>query len=166
MFGAVFRNKRKETRDSFKSDHKIYECTDLFVSTLENTLSVIDAYASKAKDWLILNISADCEKSIDSLNNYRFYYYYIEIELVVGSWYNSILYPNKKAEDYITSVYTFDSSENTFKYRILVANSTNCVLQTETTNKILFECLNVFERKNPGRMLTRTSYGVQHKWNL
>lgn len=147
---------------------KLIDCSDLFDCTLENTLDFIEVFiACNPKEWLILNISPAYEKTCDcSADGYSCYEYYIEIEITVGNWYDGILYTNKKAKDYITSIYKYDPSDNTFTYRILMAESTDCVLKTEATTKKLFECLDDFEKKHPNRKLERTSYGVHQTWIL
>ena len=150
-----------------KENYKLIDFNDHFTLVLDNTLKFIDAYLSeKPNEWLFLNISTLFEKSEYSSGTSYYYDEFIEFKVSVGSWYDSILYSNKEAKDYMMTIYTFNPAENEFVYRIRIGDSTNCIIPREIVKKKFFDCLDAYDISNPNRKLTRTSYGIHHQWNL
>ena len=150
-----------------KEDYKLVDFNDHFALVLDNTLKFIDAYRAELPgEWIFINISTICEKGEFSTDNYRYYEEFVEFKVNVGCWYESILSRNKDAKEYMESIYNYDSSDNVFSYRMRIGDSTNCMIPREVVKKKFFDCLDDYERKNPSRILTRTSYGIHHQWNL
>ena len=147
--------------------YKLIDFNEHFALVLDNTLKFIDAYLfEKPSEWLFLNISTVLEKSDYSSGTSYYYEEFIEFKVSVGSWHDYILNDNKDAKDYMMTIYKFNPTENEFVYRMRIGDSTNCVIPRDVVKKKFSDCLDVYERKNPNRELTRTSYGIHHQWNL
>ena len=147
--------------------YKLIDFNDHFELVLDNTLNFIDAYLAELPgEWIFINISTVCEKGEFSTDGYRYYEEFIEFKVNVGCWYDSILYRNKDAKDYMESIYNYNSSDNVFTYRMRIGDSTNCMIPHDIVKKKFFDCLDTYDEKNPNRKLTRTSYGIHHQWNL
>lgn len=167
VFNWFKRNSRPTTENSSTKNYRLTESYGLFENVLDNTLKFIDAYLSeKPSEWLLFFISTVGEKSEFSTDSYRCYEEFIEFKVSVGSWHDYILHQNKDAKDYMMTVYNFDSSENDFTYRMKIAESTNRVIDSDVLVKKLFDYIDTYEKNNPNRKLTRTSYGIHNQWNL
>lgn len=157
----------RSTTTPKNDSHKLIDFNDHFALVLDNTLKFIDAYLfEKPSEWLFLNISTVLEKSDYSSGTSYYYEEFIEFKVSVGSWHDYILHDNKDAKDYMMTIYKFNPTENEFVYRMRIGDSTNCVIPRDVVKKKFFDCLDAYERKNPNRELTRTSYGIHHQWNL
>lgn len=148
-------------------NYKLIDFYDHFALVLDNTLKFVDAYRAELPgEWIFMNISTVCEKGEFSTDSYRYYEEFIEFKVNVGCWYDSILYSNKDDKEYMESIYNYNSSDNSFSYRMRIGDSTNCIIPREIVKKKFFDCLDTYDKKNPNRKLTRTSYGIHHQWNL
>ena len=138
----------------------------MFADVLDNTFKFIDAYLDEFPgEWLHMLIAKDARDVIKYSSDYWRYEENIEIKVLVGIWYDNILYKNKDIEDYMMSAYEFNPSENAFVYKIQIAESTNCIIPRGILEKQLFDYLDAYEKSNPNRRLTRTSFGIHHHWN-
>lgn len=157
----------RSTTTPRNDSYKLIDFNDHFALVLDNTLDFVDAYRAELPgEWIFINISTVCEKGEFSTDGYRYYEEFIEFKVNVGCWYDSILYRNKDAKDYMESIYNYNSSDNVFTYRMRIGDSTNCMIPRDIVKKKFFDCLDAYDRKNPNRKLTRTSYGIHHQWNL
>lgn len=147
-------NDRREPSNQFLS------CYSLFEDVLENTLRIVEAYLHDSpNEWIHLFVSPG---SLDDalLNSED----YIEFKLQFGTWYDRILYKHPAENDYLTSLFSFDDSENSFKYKIRIALTR---LSYDEIKKIIHTCLDQFEREHPDAIkLSRTDFGVHNSWNL
>ena len=152
---------------STNEKYKLIDFNDHFALVLDNTLKFIDAYLAYLPDeWVFISISPVSEKSEFSSDSCWYYEEFVEFKVNVGCWYNSILHTNKDAKEFMECIYDFDASDNSFSHRIRIGDSTNCMIPHDILKKKLFDCLDEYEKNNPNRKLTRTSYGVHHQWNL
>ncbi len=166
----AIRQDSKLTRTPSAANEENYKLTgfnDYFALVLDNTLKFVDAYLAELPgEWIFINISTVCEKGEFSTDSYRYYEEFVEFEVHVGCWYDSILYRNKEAKEYMEAIYNYNPSKNAFSYRMRIGESTNCMIPRDVVKKKFFDCLDVYEKNNPNRKLTRTAYGIHHKWNL
>lgn len=150
-----------------KEDYTIVDFTQCFTHVLNNTLKFIEAYREEVPgEWVFIDISPICEKGKYCTDNYWYYEEFIEFKITVGCWYEGILYKSKDSKEYIETTYTYDPSDMCFSYKIRIGDSTNCMIPQNIVMNKLFDCLDIYEKNNPGEKLSRTSYGVHHQWNL
>ena len=160
------RNNTKQSKaTASKNNYTLLDSSDSFQNVLDNTLKFVDAYlAESPARWVNLIIAPVEEKAEFSTDSFEYYTEFIEFEVTLDIWYDSILYKNEEIKDYMESLFDFNPKEKVFSYKMLNGKSTNCMIPHDIILKNLFNYLDTYEKTNPNRKLTRTSFGVHHVW--
>ena len=112
---------------------------------LDMAMSFINAFTTvNPGEWYHFFVSPLRER-----NEYGDKTDYIEFKIMVGSWWDGMLYKYPEIIDYFKNVYTFDSKENTFTYKCN-AISSNGLGSYEQMDILLKDCLDKYSATHPG----------------
>ncbi|MBQ4602627.1 MAG: hypothetical protein IJB24_07185, partial [Clostridia bacterium] len=115
------------------------------------------AYSSALPDeWYLYFISQDFEHIGGTTEGY------LEFKLLLGNWWDSLLYNSPEIKDYMMSVFDFDASENTFTYRIRTGICSSGSYPQDKITKMVHTYLNNYEATHNCIHLTRDSFGAKY----
>lgn len=162
IIGAIIKSIIKNTKaPPIKSKHNqgtysIVFSEEHFEFELEQIRKFLDAYTKTLpNEWLHIFISQKWE------HEECWHDGYIEFQIILGNWWDSLLYQYPDILDYMKNVYTFDPQERSFTYSIRSGNSTTAgAFPREKINDMLQKYLDNYETKHPEMRFERHEWGA------
>ncbi len=146
-----------KTSSSENSNTRITLDEEFFVLVHDQVMKFLRAYSSDLpSEWYHYFISHDFEHIGDTTEGY------LEFKILLGNWWDSLLYNSPEIKDYMMSVFTFDASENTFTYRIRTGICSNGSYPQDKITQMVHTYLNNYEATHNCIHLTRESFGAKY----
>lgn len=127
---------------------------------LDSIMNFLNAYSAVVPDEMYClfisqkqqyNQSADSDR-VDG---------YLKFEIIVGCWWDSLLYKHPGIDDYMKSTFMFDSEKRSFVCTNLrTGSSTCCPFPSDKVNALLQKYLDNYEVKHPEINFERHSWGA------
>lgn len=128
-----------------------------FVLIHEQVLKFLQAFSSKLpSEWYHYFISQEYDHIGNSTEGY------LKFEILLGNWWDELLYDKPEIKDYIMSVFEFDANEKTFMYRIRTGICHSGSYPADEITKMLHTYLDNYEATHTCLHLTRESYGAKY----
>ena len=131
-----------------------------FMVVHNQVMEFLNAYSAELpNEWYHYYISQEFEHSGDTTEGY------VKFQIMLGSWWESLLYNVPEIKDYMMSIFTFDPSENTFTYRMWSGTCSGCSYPTNEITKMVHKYVSNYEAEHPGMRFERYSWGAKYSTN-
>lgn len=148
---------KPKVSSSANSNARIILDEEFFVLVHDQVIKFLRAYSSVSPDeWYHYFISQDFEYVGGTTEGY------LEFNIALGSWWDSLLHNSPEIKDYMMSVFSFDASKNTFTYRIRAGICSSGSYPIDKITKMIHAYLNNYEATHNCIHLTRTSFGAMY----
>lgn len=148
---------KPKVSSSANSNARIILDEEYFVLVHDQVMKFLQAYSSALPDeWYHYFISQDFEHVGGDTEGY------LEFKILLGNWWDSLLYNSPEIKDYMMSVFAFDASENTFTYRIRTGIFSIGSFPQDKITKMVHTYLNNYEATHNCIHLTRDSIGAKY----
>ncbi len=136
--------------------HIIFD-EEFFVLVHDQVIKFLQAYSSELPDeWYHYFISQEVEHIGGTTEGY------LKFQVMLGNWWDGLLYSHPEVKDYMMSIFTFDASENTFTYRIRTGTCSGGAYPRDKIAKMVHKYLDNYESTHSGVHLKREDYGAKY----
>ncbi|MEE0946143.1 MAG: hypothetical protein U0M42_04860 [Acutalibacteraceae bacterium] len=151
------KNSEPEISSSANSNVKIVLDEQHFVLVHDQVIKFLRTYSSALPyEWYHYFISQTFEHAGGTTEGF------LEFKILLGNWWDSLLYNSPDIKDYMMSVFSFDASENTFTYRIRTGICSGGSYPQDKITKMIHTYLNEYEATHNCIHLTKDSFGAKY----
>lgn len=128
----IFNFLKKENTVTSPKTNSTYDFSKDFIEhTLDMVIKFINAYKETTPtEWLHFYISYKAKEDYGTVR------YFLEFKIIVGTWWDRILYKYPDIVDYMMTIFSFDDSENVFTYYLPVGSGTSFMFPNELKEAI------------------------------
>lgn len=148
---------KPKVSSSTNSNARIILDEEYFVLVHDQVIKFLRAYSSELPDeWYHYFISQEVEHIGGTTEGY------LKFQVMLGNWWDGLLYNHPEVKDYMMSIFTFDASENTFTYKIRTGTCSGGSYPQDNIAKMVHKYLDNYESTHTCIHLIRESFGAKY----
>lgn len=155
LFNSFKKAKNNNQRIQGNAKVNINFPTENLEFTLDRALEFLDAFSAELPDeWCHLFISQEFERTSSyTLGKIR-------IEILLGNWWDSLLYRHPDILNYMRNTFTFDSQKNSFTFSGISTGCFSGAFPQDNVNILLQRFLDSYEARHPRVHFERKTWGA------